>query len=285
MAYDHYISKSLTKPWRFGRELHLFDFETDAVEQPRWKKVYGKHDLNSSKLETWLEKMIETPLGRVRRRLEKRDPTALDDPAHFRAAALMVMLQGSRTATALEADGSTFATDAKRTLEDLPNWPLQEIDELVRQYVKDRPLRLVFTPEVAGQWSPLSVPSTGLFPVYFSDRRCPSGWGIGDALPLHPKCAFVVAPPGDQSEIDFAGVAETLAERSVGNSNSKHLVIHRGYVESIPAKKLRLHLRLQRKANDDMLDLAEDRRSVAAKLAGAFGLHVTEDPAGRLVIK
>lgn len=286
MAYDHYISKSLTKPWRFGqKELHRFDFETDAFEQPRWKKVYGKDDLNSPGLEGWLERVIETPLGRARPRLEARDRTALDDPEFFRAAVLMVMLQGSRTATALEGNGSTVGEGAKRTLEGVAQWPRHEIDELVRQYTRDLPLRLVFTPEVAGRWSPLSMPSTGIFPVYFSDRRCLSGWGIGTALPLHPKCAFVVAPPGDQSEVDFAALAETLAGRSVGNSNARHVVLDRGYIESIPADKLRLHLRLQRKANDDMVDLAEDRRSVVTRIAGAFGFHAAEDPAGRLVLK
>jgi hypothetical protein len=286
MAHDHYISRSLTKPWRFGsKQLHCFDFETYGFDRPLWKDLYAKDYLNSPTLETWLRDVIETPLGLARPRLEAADPSALDDPKLFRATALMLMLQGLRTGTAIEEAGSEIEQNARRTLEELSAMPLREIDRLIEQYMNSRSLRLVFTPMVDGRWAPLSVPSTGIFSLYFPDRGCLSGWALGTALPIHPRCALVTTPVGDQSQMDFTIAAESLARRSVGNSNSRRVVLHRGLVDSMPAGQLRRRLRVLRKMNDDALDSFEGRRSMIDRTLALLGFSLNEDPAGRLSLR
>ncbi len=280
MAFDHYFSKSLTKRWRIDRDfLHHFDLATDVLGSPRWKDVYAKDDLNSPTLESWLRDVVETPFGDARPRLEAGDSSALEDPKSRRAAVLMLALQGSRTSTALEGVASPIGQHASRTLEGLATWPLDEIDEFVRQYLEQVSLSLV----VAS--TPMAVPSTGIFSVYFTDHRCLSGLGVGAALPVHPTRALVAMPLDDPSRTDLSTVADSLALRSFGNSNSRHVVLHRSLVEAMPLEQLKRYVRRCRKVNDDVFDRFEERRALVASMLQACGLQIEEDLGSRLQLK
>ncbi|HVV50787.1 MAG TPA: hypothetical protein VHO06_14070 [Polyangia bacterium] len=79
----HYISRFLTEPWEFDdehgqRQLHYYDFDTDAFDNFSSKNLFAEKDLNSPQVETWLKETLETPLGAVRPRLTAADPSALD---------------------------------------------------------------------------------------------------------------------------------------------------------------------------------------------------------------
>jgi hypothetical protein len=280
MPFDHYFSKSLAKRWRIDRDfLHHFDVATDVLDCPRWKDVYAKDDLNSPTLEGWLRDVVETPFGNARRGIEAGDPSALDVPQFRRAAVLMLALQGSRTSTALEGVSSPIGQHASRTLEGLATWPLDEIDEFVRQYLLQVSLNLV----VAS--SPMAVPSTGIFSVYFADPRCLSGKGVGSALPIDPTRALVAMPTEDPSRMDLSTLAESLAPRSFGNSNSRFVILPRSLVEAMPPEQLKRYVRERRKVNDDMLDRFEEHRAIVANMLQACGLEVEEDLGSRLQLK
>jgi hypothetical protein len=286
MSNDHYITRFLTDPWEFGeRRLHYFDFETGEFDDDPSKNLYARDDLNSSAVEKWLNKVIETPLSNARPRLQAADPSALDDPRFFRAAVLMLMLQGLRTGTAVEEAGSDSERLSTRTLEGLAAMSLHEIDQLVAAIGQSHSLYLVFSPTRDGKWTPLSVPSTGIFPVTFPDRVCLSGWATGLTLALDPRCALLAAPAGDQSQLDLKVAAETLPWRSVGTTDSTRVVLHPALVDAMPPDQLRRELLQMRRANDEAIASLDRIRSTSRWLAKTFGQGVKEDLAQRLTIR
>jgi hypothetical protein len=285
VAYDHYISKSLTKPWRTRtKELHFFDFETETFELERWKKLHGKDHLNSSALETWLEREIETPLGKVRSGLNTGKPTTLRDPSAVRPAILMLMLQGLRTATAIEDEGSDVEQGARRHLEKIATMPPDGIDMLVSEIRRHYSIHLVFAAVVERKGTPLFVPSTGIFPVTFPDRGCASGSAVGTALPIHPTCALVAAPADGRGELELAPAAKSLAWCSVGTFDSKYVVVDPRLMNSTPQDELRRRLIEMRKGNEEMRDRVAASRAIIFRMCELFGFSVDEGLAGRLTV-
>ena len=101
----HFISRFLTTPWEDGkRQLHFYDFDKDAFGKMSSRNMFAEKELNSQVVEHWLRDILETPLGAVRPRLIARDPNALTDWRFYRAAILMLWLQGLRLASVDEKD-------------------------------------------------------------------------------------------------------------------------------------------------------------------------------------
>jgi hypothetical protein len=286
LANDHYITRFLTDPWEFGqRRLHYFDFETGEFDDDSSKNVYAQDGLNSPTVEAWLNKVIETPLSNARPRLQAGDPSALDDPKFFRAAVLMLMLQGLRTGTAVEGAGSEAERLSTRTLAGLAAMSSADIEGLVAVIGQTYSLYLLFTPTRAGKWTPLAMPSTGIFPVTFPDRGCLSGWATGVSLPIDPRCALVAAPAGDQSQLDLGVAAQTLAHRSLGPAACTRVVLHPALIASMPGDELRRELLEMRRSNDEALTLLQQTRSTSVRLVEQFGFRVKEHPlSGRMSI-
>jgi hypothetical protein len=65
----HYVSRFLTKPWEVEqRKLFFYDFETDCFVRGQSATLFAGNQLNSQQVETWLDRVVENPLGRCRRR-------------------------------------------------------------------------------------------------------------------------------------------------------------------------------------------------------------------------
>ena len=85
--------------------------------------------------------------------------------------------------------------------------------------------------------------------------------------------------------MDLSTLAESLAPRSFGNSNSRFVILPRSLVEAMPPEQLKRYVRERRKVNDDMLDRFEEHRAIVANMLQACGLEVEEDLGSRLQLK
>ena len=287
MTNDHYITKFLTDPWHFGQKrLHYFDFQTGRFDHKSSRKLYAIKGLNSPSLEKWLEKIIETPLSNARPRLLAADPSAMSNPKFRRAGILMLMLQGLRTGTAVEAPGSTFERTSKQILDGLASMSPSDLDGFLAALANAYSFHLIFSPpDHGGRWLPLSVPSAGIFPVSFADRGCLSGWATGVGLAIHPRAALLAAPPSDGSQLDLDMARRTIASRSIGNAWSIRVVLHPDLVASTSRQELRRELQRMRQDNNDAAGWIDQWRANCVRITERMGgLRVKEDLSGRLTI-
>lgn len=180
----HYVTRFLTTPWETvssrgdQRYLRYFDFDQVAFDEAPSSTLFSEDRLNEPILENWLNATVETPLGACRRQLEQGDEHALDNWSQYRAATLMLWLQGARVS-------SLSQLDARDHLHALAARTSEQIDGLVRAFREQFDLCALTLPPAA---SPLFFPSTGCFPFFYRDGGCLSGNAVGFALPIGPRC-------------------------------------------------------------------------------------------------
>ncbi len=242
----HFISRFLTKPWEFDdRRLWFYDFESDTFDRASSRSLFAEDEINSPEVEAWLHETLETPLAEVRPRLTTADPRALDDWPFFRAAVLMLWLQGFRAR-------SVEQMEDRRHLDEIARMPMQHLDAMVQMIGREFSLRLVFTVSIGTQFFPLSVPSEGTFLVKVNDLGCASGFSLGLGLPLDPRCALVALPVEDRAKLDLSLLRPSLANFSVGISPSRQVVLHPQVKQSVPEDQLRRDLQELRQNNDTL---------------------------------
>lgn len=128
----------LTRPWEGDfRNLHYFDFRSGQLGRKISDKLFAAKKINSQQVESWLSRMVETPLGNIRSRLAAADPRALDDWPFFRAATLMLWLQGMRIE-------SVTGIEARRSIDQLSKMTEEEVDQLVALIRDQYDLHIIF---------------------------------------------------------------------------------------------------------------------------------------------
>lgn len=262
----HCVSRFLTKPWEEGqRFLRYYDFDTNQFERRSSRSLFAAEDVNSPGVEGWLQRMVEDPLGKIRDRVVRgeRDPLE-QDWSRFRAALLLILLQGGRIATIADHD-------ARRRLDVIAAMPERELDGLVREAMRRFDLRLVHTvpsAERAG-YAPLYVPSTGLFPVVVPELvflGSPFGFGIPIAL----TCALVVTPVEWPDKLELHQTRTILSTLSIGTSTARRVVVMPGMYEQKGEATLRELLLQARRDNERLVSVVEKmRRSVVSAFAEA----------------
>ncbi len=275
----HYISRFLTRPWETEdgqRQLHYFDFDTQTFGKRSSRSLFAKDEINSQAVEEWLNDFVENPLGRVRDKLASGDPKALNDWPFFRAAVLMLWLQGVRSK-------SVEDRDLRRDLTDLASKPESHIDILVNMIRSDYDLQLVFTTSMPGDnWAPLSVPSTGVFPFALPDAGNMSHYTIAMGMPVDPTCALVATPIEKHGKLDLSLLPKQLANLSVGTKPARRVVLYPPVVASISEDQLRRDFHELRERNEMLVTSAEKIRELVLKMMDVVGIQPGMDRAGRI---
>ncbi len=269
----HYISRFMTKPWEAEqRRLRYFDFTTDSFESSPSSRLFAEDRINSQRVEDWLNRYIETPLAAVRPRLVQGDPKALDDTRFFRAAVLMVLLQGTRGM-------STDDEDARQDLEQAAARDESYVDGLVRAFTERRDLALIVTVGPGQKLAPLFFPSTGLFPLFYRDTSCLSGLAIGFGLPLDLHCALAVMPENRRQTADRSRLPSSIANLSVGLRAATRVVIPPDALGEAVLREALLDLR---DWNDAYVAAVTKQRALITESFAEAGLRLAHDRSARL---
>lgn len=275
----HYVSRLLTTPWEGGqRFLRFYDFDTDRFEVRSSRSLFAAEDINSPEVESWLGRMVETPLGAIRDRVARGDIDRLESNwTCYRAAMLMIFLQGGRMRTLADEE-------ARRHLDALAAMPEPELNGLVMEMMRSFDLRLMHTVCNADStgYAPLYVPSNGLFQVILRDRGCLSGHSIGLGLPIDVTCALIATPVERQGDIDVSQSRGMLSALSIGTSMARRVVVMPGLYEQDGEIKLRELLHELRRGNDTLLGLVEEKRRLVRSAFAESGIDVGRDGAGRI---
>ena len=177
----HYVSRFLTKPWEFeDRRLWYYDFDSGTFDRASSRSLFAEDEINSPEVETWLGEILEAPLSRARPQLIKADPRALDDWQFFRAAVLMLWLQGFRASSVEELED-------RRHLDEIARLPIPHLDTMVQMIGRDFTMRLALR----------SRPTTGSIRYRF--RRRALSWF---------RWATRVARPGSRLASDFRSIRD-----------------------------------------------------------------------------
>lgn len=271
----HFISRFLTKPWELqNRQLWYYDFELDEFRTRSSRSLFAADEINTQRVEDWLKRLIEDPLANVRPKLAAGDASALDDWRFFRAAALMVWMQGGRSKSVRDED-------TRRRLDELASQDDAYIDQLVALIQQDYSLQVVFTVADGQLFAPLFFPSTGIFPIVFKDGACISGNSFGLGVPLDVHCSLV-ATPTDEGTQDLSRLPSSIANYSVGPDRATRVVIAPGVQTSGSEEDLRQNLKFLRKLGSELVANASEARSVVLNAFDVTGLRPEEDGAGRL---
>ena len=272
----HYISRFLTRPWEFGqRQLHYYDFEADSFETLSSRNLFAEDEINTPEVETWLRDVVETPLGAVRPRLAAGDPAALDDWRFYRAALLMLWLQGVRVRSIAEQD-------ARLELGALAALPQDQLDGLVAAIRAAYDLQLVFTIGRGTEIAPLFVPSAGLFQFTFPDTGCLSGHAMGIGLPLDQRCALVATPVEQHGRLDQSRLPGSVANCSVGTSASRRVVFSPDILSATSKENLRQVLQELRRANDFLVSAVREAQELVMGAFAQVGLQADREGSGRV---
>ena len=210
----------LCSPYRVAqnRELLYFDFDADRFKWGPSRRVFAATAINSPQVESWLGRILEDPLAKVIDRLERGDRNALDNQRAYRAASMMLWLQGARSK-------SVNHIDTQRDLDALSIKDDSYIDELAAAFQQDYQLSLAFTvTDGAGGIAPLYVPSTGIYAVVVADSRCLSGYSFGFGISVRPTCALIATPTGVSSS-ELHAVPNQLQNSSVGTTGARRVVV------------------------------------------------------------
>jgi hypothetical protein len=240
----HYVSRLLTTPWEGAqRFLRYYDFDTNEFELRSSRSLFAADDINSATAERWLHRVVENPLGRIRHRIANGDLEPLEKNwSCYRAAVLVVLLQGGRVSTIVDED-------ARRHLDVLASMPENELNGLVNEAMRRFDLRVVHTvwnPDETG-FAPLYMPSTGLFPLLVRDRGCLSGHSYGFGIPISLTCALVVTPAEQHGRLELSRTRAMLWWSSIGTSNARRVVVMPGlYEQQGEARSRELLLSLRR---------------------------------------
>lgn len=273
----HYITRSLTRPWEGDqRRLHFFDFDTGDFSYAPSATMFAENEINSQGVETWLDKTIENPLGACRKRLAAADPGALTDWKFYRAAALMLWLQGLRVR-------SISDQDARTALENLAKAPIEEIDQLVASIREEYDLCLVTTVADGEKIAPLYVPFSGTFQITFPDKGCLSGHAIGLGLPVDIHCALLVTPVQRHGAADTSRVPSSISNCSVGTSLARRVVVPPAVFDAYSEETLRTKLLDLRRGNDSLVSAVHEKQELVVEMFATTGLTVSRDGAGRVL--
>ena len=271
------LSRVLTRPWA-NKEGNLFcyDFDADAFTWSASRTLFAEGRLDPGKVETWLADTIEDPLGAIRPRLSGEDPTALDDWKFFKAAVLMVWLQGGWFQFAL-------AEDVRQDLDRLAAMSTGELDDLVAAVKQELTLRLVFTTSPGDSIAPIFVPSSGIFPFAFPDPGCISEHSIGIGLPLDVHCALVLLPADREGEAALPLLKPLLSNASIGSSESRRVVLPPNLLGAMDERDAARILRDQREQSEARVaDVREVRRAVLETFEN-LGIRTKVDRTGRIL--
>src|SRR3569623_90256 len=272
----HYISRFLTKPWE-GKERKLlyYDFQSESFDKSPSLTLFAEDQINSQEVETWLRDVIETPLGCVRPRLASGDPKALDDWKFFRAAVLMVWLQGTRYHSVVDEE-------VRQDMGALAAMPPAELDRLVVEIKNDLDLRLISTVSHGTKFAPLFVPSSGLFQFTFPDTGCISGHSIGIGLPLDLRCALVLMPADKAGRADLSLLPASIANYSIGTSQSRLVVLPPDLLGVMSEREAARVLIEQRQLADSLYADDQKLRQTVSGMFSTMGIGLATDRTGRI---
>jgi len=266
----------LTKPWEGAeRYLSFFDFESGRFARASSRSLFAEREINTPAVELWLKRTIEDPLAIARPRLVVADPKALDDWPLFRAALLMLWMQGVRSK-------SVDLEDARQELDRLAALPEQELDHLVALLREEFDLQLVFTSSRKEQFAPLFFPSSGLFPFVVNDRNCVSGHSFALGMPLDLHCALVVTPADSGGLIDRTRLSPSIADSSVGVARATRVVVPPAVAHAMSEPDLAKILRGLRENAQSLIDNVAEKRRLVAEMYALTGVKLSEDASGRL---
>lgn len=273
----HYITKSLTKPWeREGRRLRFYDFSTRRFCNGFAASLFAASHLNTQAVETWLDQTIEAPLNICRRQyLQAGRMDALEEWNFYRAASLMLWLQGIRVRAVADHD-------ARRDLETLALRPMNEVDQLVMAIRAEFDLTLITTVKVADRWAPLFFPSSGTFPITYPDAGCVSGHAIALGLPLDWWCALVAIPKERPQGRDLSRLPSSIANLSIGVADATKVLLHSS-LDGVPESEILAALDAQRILNTSVLGLVGEIRDLVLGGFSEAGIQPGRDAAGRVV--
>jgi len=272
----HYVTQSLTVPWEAEqRVLRYFDFDTEKFEAKPSKHLFADERINSPSVEAWLSKLVETPLGIQRRRVADGDMQALESWRYYRAAMLMVWLQGTRVSALRDLD-------SRDHLERLAKQPIEQTDQLVWLFRQEYELARVTTIRNEAGIAPLFFPGGGIFPVLFRDGGCLSGWATAFALPVALHCALLVLPLDADGRRDLDEVPSRLANFSVGTSKTRKVVIAPAAFKRNTEDQLREQLLRTRARNDALFENARAAKQCVIDMCSFTGLVPIFDGADRM---
>jgi len=263
----HYISKTLTRPWEADqRRLRFYDFDTGRFATGFAASLFAEDGLNPQYVETWLDRTIEGPLSICRRKLAAGETNALEEWPFYRAATLMLWLQGTRVK-------SIGDHDARRSLEDLASRTIDETDQLVVAMSEEYDLALATTVGKDGMLAPLFFPSSGIFPITYPDSGCVSGYTVALGLPLDMWSALVALPRDQGGNRDVSRIPGSMSNLSVGVANARRVVVPPLLMEQQLEEDVARILRELRNASCSLLALVKDAKRLVEDAFDEVGIE------------
>ena len=253
---SHYLSRFVTAPWEYEqRFLRYYDFGDNQFHSCSSKSLFAADDINSQGVEDWLDRMIETPFGRIRDRVARgeRDPLE-QDWSCYRAAMLLIILQGGRIAAIADLD-------ARQRLDALAMMPERDLDWMVRLALRKFDLRLLHTESM-----PLCVPETGLFCMIMPDIRRFLQEPFGFGIPINPTCALLATPAESGEKLDLTKSRTILATSSVATSTARRVVVPPELYRQLGKDRLREKLLWFRQQNEQLLAVGQEKRRIVARM-------------------
>ena len=102
-------------------------------------------------------------------------------------------------------------------------------------------------------------------------------------LPIHPNCALVATGTETRGKADDSLFTGSLANCTVGTSESKLVVVHPDVLPLADKGELRASLLELRQANDNLRKQIREVRHLVKAMYGEFGIAIKEDRSGRLL--
>lgn len=271
------ISRFLTGPWENKEgKLFCYDFDDHAFAWSTRQALFAGEEPESSEVQRWLAETIEGPLSAIRPRLAGEDPTALDDRKFFKAAVLMLWLQGGWFDFAV-------AEDVRQDMSKLAALPAGELDDLVASIKDGMALRLVFTTSANNSMAPIFVPSFGIFPFTFPDPCCVSENSIGIGLPLDLHCALALLPSDKGGDADLSPLTPSISNSSIGSAESRRVILPPHLLGAMAESDAAAILEDQREQSESRVaDARETRRAILETFA-RVGVRTQLDRTGRIL--
>jgi hypothetical protein len=275
------VTRFLTRPWEAAscrrpgdkRYLRYFDFDTGTFEEAPSRLLFAKDKLNSQEVESWLNSIIETPLGARRQRIAAGDLSALDDWKVYRAATLMLWLQGARMK-------SLGDLNSQRHLTELARRPLQQIDSLVLAFREEYDLSFATIDQGS---PPLFVPGNGFFPIVYRDHGCLSGHAVGFALAIAPHCALAAVPVEKHGARHLGSIPSTLSRLSIGTNRVRKVVVLPKFLDACGEESVRSYLLEMRRHNDSIVRNVSDAKRLVLDAFSMIGATPVFDHADRII--
>jgi hypothetical protein len=243
----HYISRFLTKPWEDSQcFLRYYDFHTNRFGRRSPRSLFAEEQINSPGVERWLNRMAEDPFAKIRDRVVRGEHDLELEQDEYRAALLLVVLQGGRVAAIADVE-------ARQRLDELAAMSEPQLEEVVMLATRTFHLRVVPTATNAERtgYAPLYMPSTGLFCVVVPELA-PFSSPFGFGIPIAPSCALLATPAEWPDALDLSQTRRILSALSIGASTAQRVVVLPGMYEQKGEGLLR-ELLLQARRHNEML--------------------------------